>query len=75
MSASVETADALAADLAARARVVGVVAHERRHVEGGREARLALLEQEVEARVGVLGGAEAGELPHRPRAGRGTCVG
>jgi hypothetical protein len=58
--------DALAADLAAGARVVGVVAHEGGHVEGGREARLALAEEETEARVGVLGGAEAGELAHRP---------
>ena len=58
--------DALAADLAERARVVGVVAHQRRHVEGGRETRLAVLEQVAEALVRLLGGAEPGELPHRP---------
>ena len=60
--------DALAADLAERARVVGVVAHQRRHVEGGREAGLAVLEQVVEALVGLLDRAEAGELAHRPVA-------
>ena len=60
--------DALAADLAEGARVVGVVAHQRRHVEGGGEARLAVVEQVAEALVGLLGGAEAGELAHRPQA-------
>ena len=58
--------DALAPDLAERARVVGVVAHQRRHVEGGREAGLAVVEQVAEALVRLLGGAEAGELAHRP---------
>ena len=46
--------------------MVGVVAVERRQVEGDREAGLALREQVLEALVGVGGGAEAGELPHRP---------
>ena len=46
--------------------MVGVVAHQRRHVEGGREAGLPVLEQVAEARVRLLGRAEAGELPHRP---------
>ena len=58
--------DALAADLALRARVVRVVAHQRRHVERGREPGLAVLEQVAEALVRLLRGAEAGELPHRP---------
>ena len=58
--------DALAADLAERPRVVGVVAHQRRHVEGRREAGLAVLEQVAEALVRLLGRAEAGELAHRP---------
>ena len=58
--------DALAADLAERPRVVGVVAHQRRHVEGRREARLPVLEQVAEALVRLLGRAEAGELAHRP---------
>jgi hypothetical protein len=58
--------DALAPDLAERHRVVGVVPHERGHVERGRQARLAVLEQVVEALVGLLGRAEPGELPHRP---------
>ena len=57
---------AFAADLAERARVVGVVAHQRRHVESRREARLPVLEQVAEALVRLLGGAEAGELAHRP---------
>ena len=67
--------DALAADLAARARVVGVVAHERRHVEGGREAGLPLREQEVEARVGVLGACRSRRTGASSTAGRGTCSG
>ena len=67
--------DALAADLAQRSRVVGVVAHQRRHVEGGRQPGLAVVEQVAEALVGLLGGAEAGELAHRPQPARGTCSG
>jgi hypothetical protein len=58
--------DALAADLALRARVVRVVAHQRRHVERGREPGLPVVEQVAEALVRLHGGAEAGELPHRP---------
>ncbi len=50
------------------ARIVGVVAHDGGHVEGHGEAGLAPLEQELVALVGVLGGAEAGELAHRPEA-------
>ena len=57
---------ALAADLAERARVVGVVAHQRRHVEGRREARLPVVEEVAEALVRLLGRPEAGELAHRP---------
>ena len=60
--------DALAADLAERAGVVRVVAHERRHVEGGREPRLAVLREVAEALVRLLRRAEAGELAHRPEA-------
>src|SRR3954454_18261909 len=59
--------DALAADLAERPPVVGVVAHERRHVERRAETGLAVVEQVAEALVGLLGGAEAGELAHRPQ--------
>ena len=59
--------DALAADLAEAERRVGVVAHQRRHVERGREPGLALLEQVAEALVGLDRGAEAGELAHRPQ--------
>ena len=58
--------DALAPDLAERARMVGVVAHQRRHVERRREARLPVLEQVAEALVRLLRRPEARELPHRP---------
>ena len=58
--------DADLADLAGGALVVGVEAHLGRQVEGGREARLALGEQELEALVGRLGRAEAGVLADRP---------
>ena len=47
--------------------MVAVVAHQRRHVEVGREPSLALLDQVLEALVGVLGRAEARDLPHRPQ--------
>ncbi len=60
--------DALAPDLAERARVIRVVAHQRRHVERRRETRLTVVAEIAEARVRLLGGAEAGELPHRPEA-------
>ena len=46
--------------------MVRVVAHERGHVEGGREPVHAVLEEVLEARVRVLRRAEAGELAHRP---------
>ena len=55
------------AHLAQRPRMVGVVAHQRREVERHRQPGLAVLEQELEARVGLLGAAEAGELAHRPQ--------
>ena len=70
MSSSVSIGDALAPDLASERGVVGVVAHQRGHVERGREAGLAVLEQVVEALVGLLAGAEAGELAHRPQPPR-----
>ena len=59
--------DALAPHLAERARVVRVVAHQRRHVEGRAQAGLAVVEQVAEALVGLLGGPEPGELAHRPQ--------
>ena len=46
--------------------VVGVHPHLRGQVEGHREAGLAVLEEELEALVRLLGGAEAGVLPDRP---------
>ena len=54
------------AELAQRLRRVGVVAVEGRHVERDREAGLALRQQVLEARVGLLGRAEAGEHAHGP---------
>ena len=59
--------DAEPADLAERARIVAVQAHERRQIEGGAEAGLALVEQEPEALVGLPRRAEAGELAHGPQ--------
>ena len=50
------------------ARVVGVVAHLRRQVEGDGDAGLPLLQQIAIAPVGVGGVAEAGVLAHRPQA-------
>jgi hypothetical protein len=58
--------NALAADFAEGARMVRVVPHERRHVERRRQAGLAVVEEVAEPLVRLLGGAEAGELPHRP---------
>ena len=54
------------ADLALRHRVIGVVAHLRRQIERGGEPGLAGGEQLPKARVGLLGGAEPGVLPHGP---------
>jgi hypothetical protein len=58
--------DAALAHFAQGARVVGVIPHERRHVEGDRETGLSLREQEFVAFIRLLGGAEARELTHRP---------
>src|SRR3954451_6561039 len=44
------------------------MAHEARHVERGGEPGLTVVEQVAEALVGLLRGAEARELPHRPQA-------
>ena len=57
---------ALAPDLAERTGMVGVVAHQGRHVEGSGEAGLAVVEQVAEALVRLDRSAEAGELAHRP---------
>ena len=48
------------------ARVVGVAAHQRRHVEGDRQPAAALGQDHLVALVGLLGVAEAGELPDGP---------
>ena len=58
---------ALTAHLAFAHRMVGVVTHQRRHVEVRRQAGLSLRDEILEAPVGVLAGAEAGDLPHGPQ--------
>ena len=58
--------DAAVPDLAERARVVGVAAHQGRHVERDRQPAAAGAEDHPEPLVGLLGVAEAGELPDRP---------
>ena len=60
--------DAFAPDFAFAHRMVAVVAHQRRHIEIGREPGLPLRDQELEALVGVLAGAEARDLAHGPGA-------
>ena len=60
--------DAALSHLAARLRRIGVVTHQRRHIEGDREAVLAVLEQKVIALVGLGGRTESGKLTHRPEA-------
>ena len=65
--------DAALADFAFGARMVGVVAHQRREVECDGEARLAVLEQEFVTAVRVARAAEAGELPHRPQLAAVPC--
>ena len=57
------------ADVAAHARVVGVVAAVGRQVEGDAQALLPGGEVAAVERVGLLGGGEAGVLPDRPRLG------
>ena len=47
--------------------MIGVVAHQRRHVERRRQARLAMVEQVAKPLVGLLRGAESRELAHRPQ--------
>ena len=59
--------DADLADLAPVDRVVGVEAEQRRQVEVGRQAGLAVGEQVLVAAVGVFGLAEPGDLADRPR--------
>ena len=68
MSASVSIATPSRPTSPSAHRVVAVVAHQSRHVEIGRDPGLALADQELEAAVGVLAGAEAGDLAHGPIA-------
>ena len=58
--------DAALADFAFRHRMVGVVTHQRRQMESDGKSRLAVLQQVVISAIGLLGRAEAAELPHRP---------
>src|SRR5438876_1299407 len=78
--------DPAVAHLAFAQRIVGVVAHQGGHVEGHRQACLALREQELVAAVRLFGVAVAGELTdgpelapihgriHPPRVGKFTRV-
>src|SRR3981189_1292701 len=50
-----------------RDRMVGVVAHQGRLVEGRSQAGHAVLQQVLEALVRVLRRSESGELAHRPQ--------
>ena len=59
--------DADPADFARGERMVRVVAHLRRQIEGDAQAADALREQIAVARVRFGGGAEPGVLPHRPQ--------
>ena len=59
--------DTAASDLAERHRIVGVESEQGRHVECGRQAVAARLDDLLEPPVGVLGGAEPGEHAHRPQ--------
>ena len=68
MSARRADRDAARPELAFGLGVVGVVAVQRRHVVGDRQAGLAGRQQLVEAGVRVLGRPEAGEHAHRPQA-------
>ncbi len=68
MSSTVSSATPSTPDLAERPVVIGVEAHQSRHVERRREAGLAVVEQVAEALVGLLDRPEARELAHRPEA-------
>src|SRR5579885_2328593 len=58
--------DAALAYFAFGERMVGIIAHKRRQVEGDGKAGLALFQKIMEALVGVLRAAKARKLPHRP---------
>src|SRR5882762_7223110 len=55
------------AHLAERAWVVGVASHQRGHVEGDGQPAAAFGQDHLVPLVGLLGVAEAGELPDGPR--------
>ena len=59
---------AAAADLSQRAVMVGIIPHDRGHVESHAQPRLALLQQVTVAPVGSGGIAKTGKLAHRPEA-------
>ena len=67
--------DAFAADLALAHRVVAVVAHQRRHVEVGRQAGLPLRDQIFEALVGVLRRCRSRRSGASSSSGRDTWSG
>src|SRR5581483_2428051 len=53
-------------DFAFAPRIVRIAAHERRKIEGGGKARLAMRQQVFEPLVGIFRSSKAGKLPHRP---------
>src|SRR5574340_1015147 len=53
--------------------MIGVVPHQRRHIEVCGKPGLALRDQELETLVGVLAGAEARNLAHGPDAAAVHC--
>jgi hypothetical protein len=60
--------NSLATHLAERSRMIRVVAHQRRHVEGRRKPGLPVLEQVAEALVRLGRRPETRELAHRPQS-------
>ncbi len=68
MSSTVSIATPTRPDLTEGAGRIGVDPHLRGEIEGHGDPRLAGLEQQAEAGVGLGGGAEAGVLAHGPEA-------
>ena len=58
--------DPAPSDLPLGAGMVGVVAHDRGHVECDAQTRLAVIEEIMVSPVRIARGPESGKLPHRP---------
>src|SRR5437667_8337429 len=48
--------------------MIRVITHQGREVKRYRQTRLAVVQKIMETFVGIRGGSEAAELPHRPQA-------